>query len=753
MLVTALLLIYGTMYVPQYGTQVQAADPFKVNTVSGVPSSQQDSATSEPAYRLPFGADRPFLPSQAKADFSGFLNPKDFPSAAYCGKCHESAHKQWRQSAHANAFRAPFYTKNVQLLIDSQGIEYTRHCEGCHNPIALFSGALTTGSKIDRSFDQDGVTCSVCHSIVKIQNTGGIGSYVMGVPSAMLKEDGTPIPGEVPFDQVLANPEQHKRAVMRDFYRTPEFCAVCHKAAVPRQLNNYKWLRAFSVYDEWQQSSWAKESPLPYYKKDSVSTCQTCHMPRADLEAKDYPAADRSQDGKMASHRWLGANTAIAQFYQYDQQLEKTIAFLKDGNLGIDIFAMNKAAPQDETMSAPIDRKSFSALPGENLVFHVVIQNKKIGHSLVPEQRDFYESWVEFTVADANGKAFYRSGYLKKDGSLDERAHSYTNRLVGANGRWLDRHQVWLTRIRGYDNTILPGRSDLVRYQFQLPADAKGPVKVTVRVNYRRFRRGYTDWVFKNDKSVEWPVVEMASKSFSFNLGQNKAASAPDAKADLLRWNNYGVALTDQQQYATAANAFQQVLKLDPNYVDGYINVGVAKQIEGKWEDAQQWFQKALLKDPGNMRALAYLGITYRLQFQLDRAISTLNKVLVAYPQLRQARQEIAYAYFLKKDYQHAREQYEALQQIDPDDLLAHRYLAAVYGELGMNEKAAEQGRYYADQLDDPSVNFLAQEFWKQNFGIANEVGPYHLHADYTPEQEKAIQRTLKPTVLWPGDR
>jgi nitrate/TMAO reductase-like tetraheme cytochrome c subunit len=67
---------------------------------------------------------------------------------------------------------------------------------------------------------------------------------------------------------------------MRDFYRTPEFCSVCHKAFLPRMLNEYKWMRAFAVYDEWQQSSWARQSPITFYQKDVAYTCQGCHMPR-----------------------------------------------------------------------------------------------------------------------------------------------------------------------------------------------------------------------------------------------------------------------------------------------------------------------------------------------------------------------------------------------------------------------------------------------------------------------------------------
>ena len=71
-----------------------------------------------PQYHCPFGDSSPWAPSQAKAGFSGFIDPKLVPTAEYCAGCHKQAHRQWRESAHANAFRTPWYRKNVELLIE-----------------------------------------------------------------------------------------------------------------------------------------------------------------------------------------------------------------------------------------------------------------------------------------------------------------------------------------------------------------------------------------------------------------------------------------------------------------------------------------------------------------------------------------------------------------------------------------------------------------------------------------------------------
>ena len=691
---------------------------------SGAPPPTPSATAGTPAYDHRFGPN-PYLPSEAQADFQGFLKPSDFPTAEYCGKCHEDAHREWRESAHANSFREPFYVKNVNLLIDGKGIEYTRHCEGCHNPIALFSGALTKGSKIGRSFDQDGITCSVCHSIEKVQNTSGTGSYVMGKPAVMVNEDGTPRAGLPSFDDIFAHPELHRRAVMRDFYKTPEFCAVCHKAALPQIINDYKWLRAFSVYDEWQNSSWSRQSPLPFYKKDQISTCQTCHMPPSPAE-KDYGA----KNGAIASHRWLAANTAIPFYFGYDAQLQKVEEFLRTDRFGIDFFAIRKGAGETEPLLAPLDHQSFSLAPGENVQMSIVIQNKGMGHTFVPEQRDFYESWVEFYVTDRAGRTIYHSGFIKPDGFLDENAHSYTNRLISQDGKLLDKHEVWQTRVKAYDNTVGPGRSDLVRYEFQIPKDAVGPLNATVKVNYRRFRRGFTNWVL--GKSVDYPLVAMQAKKVELQLGENPAVTTAPDPNEYLRWNNYGIALLDQQQYWLAAEAFTHVTQLKPDYVDGYVNIAIANYIGERYDAAAPALAKALQMSPGYPRALYYQALLDRRAGHLDEAAAKLKQVQAQFPRFRDAYDQLGDIYYIQKKYGLAKEQYVGLQGIDPDDSSAHHHLSQIYARLGMRDKALEEAKLFNEQKDDPSALNYALEFFKDHPEMARESVPWHLHTDHT---------------------
>ena len=674
-------------------------------------------------YRLPFDDDRPFLPSNATTDTGEFINSKSFPTAEYCGHCHQQAYAEWRQTAHANSFRAPWYVKNVNLLIDGRGIEYSRHCEGCHNPIALVSGALTKGSRIDRHFDEDGVTCSVCHSIQKV-DTRGTGSYVIAAPAVMVDAEGKPIYGEVSDKEILAHLDWHAKAVMQDFYRTSEYCGVCHKAALPRALNHYKWQRAIFLYDEWQQASFAKQSPLPFYVKDQVSRCQTCHMAPEAIELHDYT----SQPGKFASHRWLGANTMLAKYYGYDEQMQKTIAFLRNNALNVDLFALEG---NDGRMIAPWGSESFDAAAGDTLTVTVVIQNKGIGHTLVPEQRDFYECWVEFEAKDAAGHTLMHSGGLENDGALDPGAHSFTNRLINVNGKLNDHHQVWDTRVVAYNNTIASGRSQIVRYRFTVPKDATGPITITANVNYRRFNQHFIDWAM--GKHYDLPVVEMATRTRTIALGENKAA-APDPadNPEWMRWNNYGIGLLDAQQYSESARAFEHVVRLRPDYADAYTNVAIADLSWQRYGEAYANVEAALKIAPHNARALYYRAMVERVQGHPDAAIADLREVAAQFPRSRDAHRELGFSLYQKHQYEDARAEYEIVQSIDPDDLAAHYQLSIIYRRLGLKENAAREATAFADQKDDPTANIYALEYLRTHPDVTAESVPWHVHSAST---------------------
>jgi Tfp pilus assembly protein PilF len=684
-------------------------------------------------YNFRFGKDSLFIPGTMKVEGDDFVQPGAFPTAQYCAHCHQEAYSQWRQALHSNAFRTPFYRASVNILINTKGIEFARHCDSCHNPIAVMAGGLTEDSKVDRKMDQDGLTCATCHSIQKLQSIKGNGGYVMGIPSVMVDEKGNRIPGEVPYDEILRNTDRHSQAVMQSFYRTPEFCGSCHKANLPNPLNDYKFIRAFTAYDEWQNSKFSKRNPLTFYSGD-FTTCQNCHMKRAANVLPDYGA----KNGTFASHRWLAGNTAVPFYYGFDEQLEKTIAFLRAGNfLNVDIVALKKMG--DDKMIAPLGSAPFSLEPNNVVEAFVVVQNKNIGHSLIPEVRDLYEAWMEFTVQDSSGKDIYHSGFLKPDGSLDERAHSFTNRPVNLQGEFVDNHKVWTIHSVAYDNSVQAGRSTLVRYQFHLPADIKGAVKITAKVNYRHLRQSYLNNVFGKDHPA-YPVVEIASRTRTLNIGNNEpvAADAGD-NPDWMRWNNLGIGYLDQLQYADAIGAFNEVVKLRPDYADGYTNIALTEIEWEKYGSARAGIDKALALSPKNARALYYAGLLERRAGHSDAEIADLQEVVRQYPDSRDARRELGISYYQQHKNEEAMAQFVQLQRIDPDDLAAHYNLSILYRRAGMKDKAAEEQAQFVTKKFDPGAPTYSLDFLRKHPEISTESVPWHMHTDEMHDMSEPV--------------
>jgi Flp pilus assembly protein TadD len=674
-------------------------------------------------YNFPFGKDNIAAPGNALTVNNTFLPSGAFPDAAYCGHCHQEAYHEWRQALHSNSFRTPFYRASVNILIRTKGIAFARHCDSCHNPVAVLAGALNPGSDLDRSFDRDGVTCMTCHSIQSTQSKLGNGSFVMGVPAVMVDAQGNRVPGMVPDSEILAHLDRHSKAVMQDFYHTPVFCSACHKANLPPQLNDYKWIRAFTTYDEWQNSKFSQQNPLTFYSADFKS-CQDCHMKRMPIQLPDYGA----RQGLLASHRWLAGNTAAPFYYKFDEQLNQTIAFLRSGDyLNVDLFGLKI---DKQPLIGPLGSTPFDLKPDSTVDAYVVVQNKAIGHSLLPEVRDLYQAWIQFTVTDASGARIYESGYLKPDGTLDERAHIFNNRPVNTDGEFVDNHKVWTIHSVAYDNTVQAGRSSLIRYQFHIPADTKGPLTLSARVNYRHLRQTYLDNVFGKDHPL-YPVVELSSRTRTVNLSSNAAMpSLPADNPDWMRWNNLGIGLLDQLQYADALEAFEQVVRLLPDYKDGYINEGIVYLEWEKYSEARAPLEKALALRADDPRALYYMALVERRERHSQAEIADLEKVVARYPDCRDARRELGISLYQQHRSAEAVQQFQALQAIDPDDLAAHYNLAILYRRMGMKQKSAQEAELYRIKRVDPSAPTYSLDYLRHHPEISIESVPWHLHTD-----------------------
>src|SRR5207302_9999392 len=191
-------------------------------------------------------------------------------------------------------------------------------------------------------------------------------------------------------------------------------------------------------------------------------------------------------------------------------------------------------------------------------------------------------------------------------------------------------HHIWRTRVFAQNNQINSGRSDVARYQFQVPNNATGTLRLTARVRYRRFTRVFSDYVL--GKSVDYPIVTMASTEYLLKIGDNPALLPnPNDKTtppDWRRWNNYGIALFDQRQYPLAIEAFTRAAELDEKYRPmAQVNRALANIELEQYDEAAKILEAIVKSDPTNMSALFQQSRIFTKRGQLDQDESNIRQV------------------------------------------------------------------------------------------------------------------------------
>lgn len=710
-----------------------------------------------------------FSPSNARTQTGELIEVEQFFSAERCAYCHQDVYNAWSESLHRNAAREPFYRESADILLNTRGIEFTRHCESCHTPIAMLSGTLTKGVGSDKApftpLDHEGVTCVICHSITEAR-LDGTASYTIRRPALLVKEDGTPIFNDVSDEEIMADIDGHKRAMMRPLLRTPEFCATCHKVSSTPTLNGYKQLLGFTAYDEWQQGGASKETIQSFYPRPQRATCQSCHMPKvsADLDLA-------AKEGKIALHRWPGANTAAPLFYGQNQQVKITQDFLKDNVLNVDILALKTDKSDGSLLELTPNKENLFALEqGQEVTAEVIVANRGAAHSFPPEVRDLYEAWVEFLVIDSKGQTIFHSGFVKADGMLDETAHVYKTILLDKNSRTITRHQIWQINIKAYDNAIQAGKSDVVHYRFRVPESGK--FNLQAKVHYRRLTQEYTSYVLKQqNRSLTIPIVEMANTKTSV-LASNQAKShlvkaklnktnklaklsklaKAEDKLEARRWNDYGIALLEQGQYGQAAKAFTQASQLDPSDASLLVNIAIAEMRTERFGQAKEQFLKAkplieqaLEIEPNQPRAKFYQALVLRGLGEYKEAATILEELAKLYPRDREVHRQLANTLYSLGNLSSSQLALEQILKIDPTDAASYQLLSTIYQHQGQIEKAQKAQELYLQWRQDPMADSKAAKFFASHREWTEERINYHEHSNTTAPRPVLVGQQANP--------
>jgi hypothetical protein len=500
-----------------------------------LPSPYIDAAAIQP-YGLSKYGPEPFQPSKNLTANGGFYDARRLGGSRDCGSCHRNIYKEWQSSIHAKASADRAYQTNVNLLATKKGIEATRYCEGCHAPVAIMSGQLSKGGKLDTpGHMQEGVGCLSCHAIDHVNSTAGVASYTWRPPASYLFAGyENDLARAVQHYLVRLNPSVHRRDMARVPLARPELCATCHAQFMENVMNDWGWVKMQDDYSAWLNSPFSGQSKHTFARGE-VTRCQDCHFPL--VKAAD-PSA--TAHGLVRSHRALGANTAIPHIDGDEIQLRAVREFLQGNKITLSIDkpsrddAVRNGRYVQPDIANPTESMSYFYLE-EQATINVVVSNTGVGHDFPGGTSDINEAWVHFVATDAQGQKIFESGALQANGDVDPQAHFYRSLAVDKTGALVWRHDLFRMVGDSFKKVIEPGAADVLTYHIQIPAWAKSPMNLYAVVCYRKLNNRYAKWALK-DEHIRLPIVDVASDSLKVPLRENTEASAhnllPAGKAE-----------------------------------------------------------------------------------------------------------------------------------------------------------------------------------------------------------------------------
>ncbi len=480
------------------------------------------------------GIRSPFFPSASQTVSGGKVPSDYFLESSACGECHKDVYEQWSSSVHRfSSFNNQFYRKSIEYMQEVAGVEASKWCAGCHDHAMLFNGMFENPvlGQLDTPEAHAGLACVSCHSIVHVPDTMGNGGFVIEYPALHgLASSRFRLVRAAHNYVTNTAPAAHRRAFLKPFMQEDgsEFCASCHKVHLDVPVNRYRWVRGFNSYDNWQASGVSGQGARSFYYPERPMSCADCHMPLVD---SDDPGSD---GGKIRSHRFATANTAVPYVNGDKKQLEEVQRFLQDGIITMDVFAVapvvdDTSSPQmlrqaaqmavatgfavgEEgggrrvpallrevgNLAAPIGRSAPVVRPGETVRVDVVVRTRKVGHFFPSGTVDAFDIWVEFQVLDADGNVIFWSGRVEDGGSgpVDPGAHFYRVLQVDGHGNPIDKRNAFNMRGLVYARLIPPGAADTVHYRVTIPPGAEGPLTMRAKLNHRKFSHSYTQFSY-----------------------------------------------------------------------------------------------------------------------------------------------------------------------------------------------------------------------------------------------------------------
>ncbi len=424
--------------------------------------------------------------------------------------CHKEIYEQWQSSAHRYGGTSPFFVKTAELMMREKGEQWKVLCAGCHTPAALLSG------KGEDAMFQEGVSCLSCHFMTEASIHGN-GSYVFSPPEKKYLYQNSGIPGwrgslscflirlksslhreqmagkekgiNIRKEVLKFRPDLSKEKIGKAFFKTPEFCAPCHKVILPRAFNGVRDIPILEPGISWEAG--------PYGRLNSEKmfiTCNDCHMPKL---VKNY------YGDMLKDHRFPGANTAVPYVTGDTDMLSFMTDWLEGKILLPDV---HDKIPQGTILSLAINAVKNKA----GMEIKIRTKNTGDGHVFPVGPLDLLRVWLDVNVRDENGKLVYHNIRKAQNGKANDShdaLHPYLGaKILNAKGNIIDHHRIWTTVAAKDKSVLMPGEEKL--FTFIVPVNHPSQeFTVDARWLYKKIYDDFFHHITGRKDSA--PVVEL----------------------------------------------------------------------------------------------------------------------------------------------------------------------------------------------------------------------------------------------------
>jgi tetratricopeptide (TPR) repeat protein len=670
------------------------------------------------------GADGPFFPSSVKTTHGGTVPANVYMGSEACARsgCHPDIFDQWEGSAHHfSSFNNQWYRKSIEYMQEIVGPTPSKWCGGCHDPAVLQSGMMDRPIEeiVDTPEAQTGLSCTACHMISAVGSTMGQGDYEITVPALhnLATSDNAALNFIHDF-LVRVDPEPHRRTFIKPFFEneeSPEFCASCHKVHLDVPVNNYRWIRGFNSYDNWQASGVSGFGARSFYYPPSPKNCIDCHMPLV-------PSADAGNtNGEIRSHRFPGANTALPIANQDEDQLKAVTDFLTAGQVTVDIFAITEAQPveaglqsdlalegptlatsfaigeeqgmavggvtgtlaEPETIYAPIDRIPATARRGESMRVDVVVRTRGVGHFFPGGTVDAFDVWLELKAIDDRGRVLFWSGMADEDSPVEPGAAFYRSLMIDSRGNPINKRNAFHSRAVVYVKLIPPGAGDVVRFRLDIPEEAGDEITLEARLNYRKFAWFNTQWAFAGEPDPSQQGAEFGphfdDRRFAFTADTSnvsgKLKEIPKLPIVVMAEDRATVRVVDSRDPLPDMSQPEET----PEDRERWNDYGIGLLRQGDLRAAKRAFLRVTEIEPEYVDGWVNLGRVALAEGDLDRGLEVLTEALRLEPALARARYFFGLAMKELGEYDTALEHFEAAATQYPQDRVVRNAIGRVH--------------------------------------------------------------------------